>query len=207
MTDFQKKIYNDYLKALAKVNERPYKLRQNFDDFDEANKTHLYRLELFFNQFKHIEPYDFFIAYLKCRDIKHAQLQDYLKYGAIVAYGKYNKSRYDDFIDSDSSIESFITGFKNIIGFCLRNNLPTKEYRTAVNNAGVPWPLIHLNEQKISYYHLHALDISRTDLKNDYIEIMFQDFDKIFKETKQKYISSNKLKNIGIEIKNKIERN
>ena len=64
-----------------------------------------------------------------------------------------------------------------------------------------------MNEQKISYYHLHALDISRTNLINDYTEIMFQDFDKVFSETKQKYINSNKLKNIGKEIKSKIESN
>lgn len=207
MTDFQKEIYNNYLKALAKVNERGYKHRENFDNLDDALAHCLYRLEMFFNQFKHIQPYDFFLAYLKYKDIKHANLQDYLKYGAVVAYGKYSKSKYDDFVDSQESIDSFIKGFKNIVAFCLENNIPTKEYRTAVNTYNVPWILIHLNEQKISYYHLHALDISRTNLINDYTEIMFQDFDKVFSETKQKYINSNKLKNIGKEIKSKIESN
>ena len=71
----------------------------------------------------------------------------------------------------------------------------------------VPWILIHLNEQKISFYHLHALDISRSQLQSDYIEMIFHDFDKVFSETKQKYISSNKLKELGNKLKTKIEEN
>jgi hypothetical protein len=98
-------------------------------------------------------------------------------------------------------------GARNIVAFCLENRLPTKDYRTAVNNSGVPWILIHLNEQKISYYHLHALDISRTNIKSDYTDIVFRDFDEMFSSTKQKYINSNKLKQLGNKIREKIERN
>lgn len=207
MTDIQKGIYNQYLKAIAKVNNRPYKLRKDFEKLEEELKAVLYRLELFFNKFNHIDPYNFFLAYLEYREIKFANLSDYLTQKAIIAYSKHNKNKYDEYVDSNKSLEDFVQGFKNIVAFCLSNNLPTKEYRMAVNNINVPWILIHLNEQKISYYHLHALDISRTELNSDYIEILFHDFDKVFQETKQKYISSNKLKELGNKLKSKIERN
>jgi hypothetical protein len=37
--------------------------------------------------------------------------------------------------------------------------------------------------------------------------MIFQDFDRVFSETKQKYISSNKLKELGNKLKKKIEEN
>lgn len=207
LNDIQKGIYNDYLRALGVANNRAYKPRKDFDDLNDENLRYLYRLELFFKQFSHINPYNFFIASLKFRNLKYLSLSDYLKHSAVIAYSKYNKAKYDEFIDSDESITDFIQGFKHIVAFCLENNLPTKQYRTSVNNNHVPWILIHLNEQKISYYHLHALDVSRTQIQNDYVDLLFNDFERMFSETKQKYINSNKLKELGKKLKSKIESN
>lgn len=200
----QENIYNQYLKALAKVNQRPYKPRKDFSKIDEETEIALHRLELFFQQFKHISPYSFFIALLEVKDLKYAKLSDYLHHKAIAAYSKHINLKYDEYVDSEKSIEDFIEGIKFIVGFCIENKLPTDQYKIAVNNSGVPLVLVHLNEQKISYYHLHALDISRTQLKTDYIEILFSDFDKKFTETKRKYITSTKLKELGNKIGKKL---
>ena len=207
LSDIQQKIYNDYLRALGEANNRSYKPRKNFNDLDEETKIYLYRLELFFNQFSHINPYNFFIASFKYRELKFLKLSEFLKHSAVIAYSRYNTSKYDEFIDSDESLNNFIQGFKTIIAFCLENKIPTKKYRTTVNNMHVPWLIIHLNEQKISFYHLHALDISRESISNDYIDLMFNDFNKIFEETKQKYNNSKKLKELGKKLKEKIESN
>lgn len=207
MSEIQEKIYNDYLKALGKVNNRPYKPRKDFSKLDEETQRYLYRLELFFNQFKHLEPYQFFLASLEYKEVKFLPLGDYLKHSAVIAYSRQSKALYDEYADSEKSLENLIQGFRNIVAFCLENGIPTKQYRTLVNNMSVPWILIHLNEQKISFYHLHALDISRSQLQSDYIEMIFSDFDRMFSETKQKYISSNKLKELGNKLKKKIEEN
>ncbi len=207
MNEKQQEIYNQYLKAIAKVNNRPYKLRKDFSKLDEDSKIILYRLELFFDKFSHIQPYNFFLAFLEYKELKYASLDSYLKQSAIIAYSRHSKQKYDEYVDSEKSLEDFIQGARNIVAFCLENKLPTRDYRTAVNNSGVPWILIHLNEQKISYYHLHALDISRTNIKSDYTDIVFRDFDEMFSSTKQKYINSNKLKQLGNKIREKIERN
>lgn len=206
VNDFQQRIYNDYLKAIGEANNRPYKPRKDFN-IDEEIKIYLYRLELFFNQFKHISPYKFFIASLKYRELKYIPLQDYLKHSAIVAYSRWNMAKYDQFVDSPESLQSLMDGFKHIVAFCLSNNLPTKDYRTCVNNMGIPWMLIHLNEQKISYYHLHALEVNRTELKSDYINLTFNDFDGMFSKTKHQYINSKELKELGNKLKSKIEQN
>lgn len=207
MNEKQQEIYNQYLKAIAKVNNRPYKLRKDFSKLDEDSKIILYRLELFFDKFSHIQPYNFFLAFLEYKELKYASLDSYLKQSAIIAYSRHSKQKYDEYVDSEKSLEDFMQGARNIVAFCLEKRLPTKDYRTVVNNSGVPWILIHLNEQKISYYHLHALDISRTNIKSDYTDIVFRDFDEMFSSTKQKYINSNKLKQLGNKIREKIERN
>lgn len=206
MNEKQANIYNQYLKAIAKVNDRPYKLRKNFEKLDKDSLTTLYRLEVFFDQFKHVSPYIFFLAYLEIKELKYAKLSDYLHHSAIVAYSKYNNIKYDEYIDSDKSLNYFIEGVRFIIGFCIANKLPTELYRTAVNENNIPLILIHLNEQKISYYHLHALDVSRTQLETDYTEILFNDFNRKFSETKQKYINSNKLKEIGNKLGKRINK-
>lgn len=207
LSEIQKSIYNDYLKALAKANNRAYKPRKDFSKIDEETSVSLYRLELFFAQFKHINPYNFFIASFKYRAVNFLTLGDFLKHSAVIAYSRYNKQKYDDFIDSEESLNNFVQGFKHIVAFCLENNLPTKSYRTSINNMYVPWVLIHLNEQKISFYHLHALDVSKEMLSTDYLELLFNDFDKMFQETKEKYNNSNKLKELGNKLREKIESN
>ena len=78
MNEKQANIYNQYLKAIAKVNDRPYKLRKNFEKLDKDTLTTLYRLEVFFDQFKHVSPYIFFLAYLEIKELKYAKLSDYL---------------------------------------------------------------------------------------------------------------------------------
>ena len=83
MTEIQEKIYNDYLRALGKVNDRPYKPRKDFTKLDEETQRYLYRLELFFNQFKHLEPYQFFLASLEYKEVKFLPLGDYLKHSAV----------------------------------------------------------------------------------------------------------------------------
>lgn len=206
MNETQGNIYNQYLKAIAKVNNRPYKLRKNFDNFDSDTLTSLYRLELFFEQFRHVNPYIFFLAYLEVKGLKYAKLSDYLNHSAVVAYSKFSSIKYDDYVDSDRSLSDFIEGARFIVGFCIANGLPTEQYRTAVNENHIPLVLVHLNEQRISYYHLHALDISRTQLETDYTEILFNDFNKKFSETKQKYINSNKLKELGNKLGKKLNK-
>lgn len=201
MTELQKKIYNDYLKALAKANNRPYKFRKDFSEIDNDTKNVLYRLELFFLKFKHIEPFKFFEATFEYKGLKFAKLEDFLRHNAIIAYSKWSNAKYNVSIESEKAIEDFMSGLKFIYDYCVSEGITLKDYRTKTNNIGVLQMLIHLNEQKISYYHLHALNVNRSQLDSDYLQIMFKDFDKMFEETKRQYNNSKIIKLITNKLK------
>jgi hypothetical protein len=50
------------------------------------------------------------------------------------------------------------------------------EYKTCVNGNGVPWCIIHLKKQNISFYHIHALEIDIDVFPEDYREMITDDF-------------------------------
>lgn len=196
VTETQTRIYNDYLKALAEANNRPYKFRKDFSKLDDDIKTILYRLEQFFARFKHINPYNFFSASLKYKQLKFLSLADYLKQSAIIAYSKWTRAKYDTPIDDERSVDDFMKGLKFIHDYCVAEGITLKDYRTKVNYKGVHQVLIHLNEQKISYYHLHALGLNPEQFNTDYINLVFNDFSTMFNNTKSQYNKSKVIKTI-----------
>lgn len=86
ITPNQERIYNDYLKALGSIKGRGYKQRKNFDTLDDKVSMVLYRLEVFFNQYPNINPYEFFLAALKYKSTDYLPIDTYIKHGAIIAY-------------------------------------------------------------------------------------------------------------------------
>lgn len=197
MNETQQKIYNDYLKALADANNRPYRFRKDFSKLDDAICIILHRLELFFNQYKHISPYQFFKASLDYKGLKYLPLSDYIKHSAVMAYSKWSSAKYNEFVEDERFLEDFMQGLKFIYDFCLDSNITLKEYRTKTNNIGVHYMLIHLNEQKISFYHLHALNMSKNQFNSDYLHLTFNDFNEMFDKTKRQYINSKVIKQIS----------
>lgn len=204
ITDKQQEIYNQYLKAIAEVNNRPYNKRKDFTKFKDSDKITLKRLELFFNQYKHINPYMFFKASLEYKALTYIPLADYLKFNAISCYNKQNKLKYDN-CNSEEIMKDFEQGLRFILTFCSENNCSLKDYKKSINPQGVPWPLIHLKEQNISFYHIHALDICYNDIKTDYVDAMFSDFENQFNKTKNQFNNNNELVKIRKKIKLKEE--
>lgn len=197
LTKSQEQIYNDYLKALAKVNNRPYKIRKDFTNLSDNNVNSLYRLDLFFSRYKHIYPYNFFIALLEYKGLKYATLDDYLRHNAVIAYSKWNKLKYENFVEDDKTTGDFMEGLKFIHDYCVSEGIDLKSYRTKLNNNKVNQMLIHLNEQRISYYHLHALDMQIEDFDSDYLHITFNNFNEMFELTRNQYNRTKIIKNIS----------
>lgn len=193
----QLEIYNAYLRALADANNRPYKKLKNCDKLTNETLIVLQRLEQFFTSYKHIFPYNFFTASFKYKNINFIRLEDFLKYSATVAYSKWSTMKYQQSLESDSAIADFLKGFKFILDYCEENKLTLLEYRTKLNKIGVKIILTHLNQQKISYYHLHALKLNIDDLDSDYVRLTFNDFNGIFCKTKEQYENSNTIKRLA----------
>lgn len=92
-----------------------------------------------------------------------------------------------------------------ICKFALDNNIHIADYRTSVNEMGVPWFLVHLQSQLISFYHLHALNISISQVPTEYKNIVIPKFDEKFFSTKRSYNMSVKLKDVGEKLRKKVE--
>lgn len=204
LSEFQQKIYNFYLGALAEKQGRGYRARYNFDNLDISARITLGKLEQFFKQNNSVDPKAFFKAGFEYSVDNWLPLEHFKTRKAIAAYNKYIRTRSVADPDSSESLESFKEGLKFIASFSKENNVRIFQYKETKNGMGVPWFLIHLHEQRISFYHLHALDITLSDVPSDYKNLVFSKFDETFNTTLDKYLSSTRLKQIGNKLKIKI---
>lgn len=205
ISDKGKEIYNYYLKALAEKGNRPYKKRTNFDKITPELKEQIVKLEYFFQRYNNIYPLNFFKAGFESSVEDYLPIDFFNKYKATVKYTEWYNKKNNIATDSDESVKSFMEGVIYICQFCESNNLHLREYRTAVNELGVPWFLLHLQSKAISFYHLHALNISTAQVPSEYKNIAIPGFDEKFYSTKRMYTMSTKLKNVGEKLRKKVE--
>lgn len=66
-----------------------------------------------------------------------------------------------------------------------------------MNESGVPWVIIHLKQQNISFYHVHCLEIDIDVFPSDYREMITEEFEKVWEETKDAYWHSKVMREIG----------
>lgn len=66
-----------------------------------------------------------------------------------------------------------------------------------MNESGVPWCIIHLKKQNISFYHIHALEINIDIFPQDYRELITEEFENVFYETRENYLKSKEMREIG----------
>lgn len=204
MDDAKLLIYNAYLRAYAEANNRPYRKKKE-PDFDREKFGVLDKLERFFGQYKHIQPYIFFKASFETRQEKFIKMEDFLKQKAIKYYSDYVKRKYENTADDDDVIQSFKEGIVFINNFTKEHNLSFLDYRVAVNEIGVPYYMIHLQEQNISFYHLHLLAIPYNSIPEDYRELISENFDNVYLSTQQKYLTSSKMRLIGDKLMDRIQ--
>ena len=60
LTDFEKKIYNCYLKNYRKG--QPYKPRQDFSNIDRNVAAYLQKISYFLKKYNHIDCFEYFEA-------------------------------------------------------------------------------------------------------------------------------------------------
>lgn len=88
ISDFQKNIYNSYLKIYAKNNNRGYRKRQDFSSIEEKIKIVLNRLETFFKEHGEINIENFFQAGFTVTHRQYIPLEFFVTFKAISAYKK-----------------------------------------------------------------------------------------------------------------------
>ena len=116
------------------------------------------------------------------------------------------REKYNNRVDNEESIKDFKDGIIFIYDFMKENDFTLTDYVNGVNDAGVPWFIVHLKKQNISFYHIHALDINIEKFPSDWRELLVEDFDEIFFGTKRNFENSMIMKKIGSKLNSFLKR-
>lgn len=206
VNDFEKKIYNTFLIQGRKANNKPFKIRKNFDDLDEEVVSVLRRLSTFFINYPSIDTEIYFSApYKLYPDEEYYKLDYFLSPQAKKAYTLYIKSLELEDPDSNNSLKRLLDSLNFVYKYCLENKLQLQEYKDFMVGT-LPVFVDHLKHHHITYYTLHALTFDKISVESQILEYIFSEFFSTFQKTKNKFYASKKMKEFAKKAKNKITK-
>lgn len=206
LTDQEKATYNTYLRITRSKQNKPYRLRKDFEDMDDKKCIQIHKLTKFFEGNKIVKQEWFFEAPFEIFKTGNFDLSFYLSRKALSCYSSYVlKKRLSD-PESDETINAMKSSFRFIVEFCREHKISIDTYSKYVK-AGDSTPVIihHLARNDISFYCLHALDVIPT-LEKQFLEFIIPNFYDIFQKTKIRYISSKNLKENTKKIVEKLKK-
>jgi hypothetical protein len=156
ITEKQKQIYNCYLKFSRRG--EPYNPRKNFDNINSSTRIDLYKLENFFNKFKHINLNFFFESFsFVYPNENYPPLSFFTSRKAIKCFSLYKDHK------ENSSPDSQLDEIKNSIiylgSFCLRERINMDAYIKHKTLCMPTW-VKHYKEGKINIYSLISIGVS-----------------------------------------------
>jgi|688.fasta_scaffold474635_2 hypothetical protein len=150
LEDFQKRIYNTYLKTSRKG--LGIKFRKNFDNISEYHVLNLKKLSSFFKKYPHINVDEFFDAPTSVYENEpYPQLSFFNSRSAIRCYSLYKKKIEDQ--NPEQQSESIKNSLIFIGSFCIQNNIDISEYLNHKTGCITSW-LEHYRQRKINPYSL-----------------------------------------------------
>lgn len=199
------KIYNLWLKAIAKVKQRPYNHRKSLDSLDEDNISALLKLQSFFDRNPEIDEWIYFLAgaeYIVESFDGWPDLKMFVSTSRFIkCYKRFIDNRDGLSVESDEVVNDFLEGIRYIVAYLKENGKKFEDYKTLTNEHGIPLYLLHLRTQKILMYHLHLFDINPLEMGDEILNIYVDDFRKRFYETRRQYVFSIRIKQIVEKIK------
>lgn len=216
-----KTLYNTYLRISRSRQNKPFKLRQNWDGFESSeNYLQLLKLKNFFDRNVVVNIEDFFTApYEVYEEDSFYDLYYYSTLSAIKVYNIYCSIKNNLDPDTDIQLESILRGLKFIKKYCIGKKINLIDYlsykeKDSIMNSFV----IHLKEKNISIYNLFPFkNFEKVYGKLDHYALKFILGDvatkipiyrgKFYGSTKGKKLSVEGLKMIEKEIyaKNKLD--
>ncbi len=207
ITEREKGIYNSYLYATRSAQNKPTRFRKDFTKLKDQDFVSLKKLSAFFAKHKHINYQDWFIAPFEVysKD-EYFDLKFFNSRKALKCYSLYMKEKEMSNPDSEDTIESVKDSFRYVAKYCIRNSLTIEEYTKHYTN-NMPTSLLHLQEHRINFYTLHALEVESTikSIEKDVLDFIVKDFQTIFACTRTKFYGSAILKAKARETKQKVK--
>lgn len=207
ITEREKDIYNSYLYATRSAQGKPTRFRKDFSKLKDEDFVALKKLSAFFVKHNHINYRDWFAApFTVYSKDEWFDLRFFNSRKALKCYSIYMKEKEVSNPDTDDNIEAVKDGFRFIAKYCIRNSITIDEYRTHFTN-NMPTCLLHLQEHRLNFYTLHALEVESTikSIEKDVLEFIVKDFMTIFSRTRTKYFSSKILKSKAKETRQKVK--
>lgn len=215
ITELEKSIYNTYLKHLRSSQNKPYKLRKKFDDFEKnPNYVHIRRIANMFKACPHINMDDYFIAPYKVYTLEDEDmvytLEFYKSLKALGCYKQYMVIKELSNPDEPHQIEFIKSSFRFILKFCIDNKITFKQYLSYKKGFTYEW-MKHYAEKKISLLCLLEFDNIYDmimGIEEEHRSLLLGDLEERFYKIKGEYLNSCKARIIvkkAIEIINKIQ--
>lgn len=205
MTENQKNIYNAYLKSMREAQNKPWRARKDFSNFDETKKRHIEVIESIVCN-KNINLHQFFKApYVVWRDSQNIPLDFYKGFKALKAYRLYIHKILNTEYESPECQTMISEGFDHIEKKCKSRGIKDlKDYVEWVNI--YPEFLLDLKEGNICYYNIFGLDGAEEFLikfNKEEIEFLIEDFYEVLNSLRVNYFRSKIIQNtIKANIKN-----
>jgi len=202
MIEYERFIYNTYLRISRQSFNKPYKLRVDFSKIEgtEVEAAIRYLSNLFIKH-KHIKVDLFFAAPYKIYPISSQYYLDYyISQKAIKAYSIYiNKLKYEN-PDEDNQLKFVIESYKFIKDFCTKEQIDIInycDYTTGVVNDYI----VHLKDFNVSVYALFPFVNFEKNLwtsdKNILKFILSDEYVDRFYCFRNKYLESKKCKTLA----------
>lgn len=154
ITEYDKLIYNTFLRVSRSKNKLPFKLRKNFDKLNNETFVAIKKVSNFLKRFPHIKIEEYFKApYELYTDEEYFPLEYYHSLKATKAYTLLNKKKENLEPDSEEQLNSIKESLIFIKKFCNAKNILTSSYLNHKTNNEYSF-IIHLKEHKVNVYTL-----------------------------------------------------
>lgn len=155
LTEDQKRIYNHHLSTYKRYQQKPYTLRQKFDEFQEENPEHynaLVKLESFFKNHQQVNRKLFFDApYEIYEDCDYFDLAYYTTQKAIKCYTVYLKQLNTQSVDTPSQLQFIKDTLSLIKEYCIEHKITLVQYMSFKDGLTFAWAS-HIASNQTSFY-------------------------------------------------------
>lgn len=156
MTEFEQYIYNCYLETSRKSNNKPFKYRKDFTDFeDKEDFIHVSKLARLLSKFPNIQVKDFFKAPYAVYNEKIFDLKFFTTQKALKAYTIYQNKFLVDDPDKMETLLKIKESFEFIFNYCKHNKITLNMYINHIDPVK-KWHefLLHLKYRETVIYAL-----------------------------------------------------